>query len=126
MYVCVCVSVCVRERERVSLKKRGLVSKVVQRKKEQGREAPRSPTNPPPPPPPPPPRPPSSSQSGLSLWDVDLDAVRPLRRRVLAEGGGALGGHEAAPGLLPLAVGQVQGLPRHQAPLPHRLLWYRS
>ena len=56
------------------------------------------------------------SEAGLGLGDVDLDAVRPLRGRVLPEGGGPLGGHQPPPGLLPLAVLEVQGaLPRHAA-----------
>jgi len=67
------------------------------------------------------------SKSSLSLGNIDLDAVCPLRGWVLPEGVGPLGCHEPQTGLLPPPVWEVQGfLPRHQAPLSNCLLWYRS
>lgn len=70
---------------------------------------------------------PVSSKSSLSLGDIDLDAVRPLRGRVLPEGRRPLGRHEAPPGLLSVSVRQVQGfLPCYHALLPDGLLWYWS
>lgn len=61
----------------------------------------------------------------LGLGDVDLDAVRALRGRVLPEGGRPLGRQEPPPGLLALSVGQVQGLLPRDRELPFGgLLWY--
>lgn len=42
------------------------------------------------------------SEPGLRLRDVDLDALRALGGRVLADRRGALGGHQALAGLLAL------------------------
>lgn len=70
---------------------------------------------------------PVSSKSCLSLGNIDLDAVRTLRCRVLPEGGRPLGCHEAAAGLLSVPVRQVQGfLPCYHSLLSSCLLWYRS
>lgn len=48
------------------------------------------------------PRWPGASEPGLRLGDVDLDALGALGGRVLADGRGALGGHQALAGLLAL------------------------
>lgn len=70
---------------------------------------------------------PLPSKSSLSLGNIDLDAVRPLRGRVLPEGRRPLGRHEPPPGFLPVPVREVQGfLPRYHALLPNGLLWYWS
>lgn len=70
---------------------------------------------------------PVSSKSRLSFGNIDLDAVRSLRPRVLPEGGRPLGCHEAPAGLLAVPVREVQGfLPCYHALLSSRLLWYGS
>lgn len=70
---------------------------------------------------------PAFSKSSLSLGNIDLDAVCPLRGRVLPEGCGPLGCHEPPSGLLSVPVGEVQGfLPCYHTLLPNGLLWYWS
>lgn len=65
-------------------------------------------------------------EPGLGLGDVNLNAVGALAGRVLAEGGGPLGGQEASAGFLALSVRQVQRLLSRDGELPLRgLLWYR-
>ncbi|KAL6478290.1 hypothetical protein MHYP_G00141250 [Metynnis hypsauchen] len=53
---------------------------------------------------------PRPMKSRLGLRDVDLDAVRSLRSRVLAERSRSLCGHQPPPRFLPLPVRQVQRL----------------
>ncbi|TNN49172.1 hypothetical protein EYF80_040635 [Liparis tanakae] len=61
---------------------------------------------------------PRTSKPRLGFGDVDLNAVRPLRDRVLSEGRRSLGGHEAPAGFVPLAVLKVQRALSHQTAAP--------
>lgn len=52
---------------------------------------------------------PSPSQASLGLGDVDFDAVRALRGRVLPKGGGLFGSQQALAGLLSLLLRRRRG-----------------
>lgn len=68
-------------------------------------------------------RAPGTSEPGLRLGDVDLDALGALGGRVLADGRGALGGHQALAGLLALRALQ-RALPDQRRGALRRLLWH--
>lgn len=63
------------------------------------------------------------SEPGLRLGDVDLDALRALGGRVLADRRGALGSHQALAGLLALRALQ-RALPDQRRGALRRLLWH--
>lgn len=63
------------------------------------------------------------SEPGLRLGDVDLDALRALGGRVLADRCGTLGGHQALAGLLALRALQ-RALPDQRRGALRRLLWH--
>lgn len=66
---------------------------------------------------------PGASEPGLRLGDVDLDALGALGGRVLADGRGAPGGHQALAGLLALRALQ-RALPDQRRGALRRLLWH--